>query len=81
MPQTVREAVRAARRAIRLEIRDAIVNRDDLSYTALGRLYGCSWWTVQQIANEFGVKRGPRGPRRRRKSVTLAGGDSPSAGA
>jgi hypothetical protein len=58
MPQTVREAVAAARRAIRLEIRDAIVNRDDLSYTVIGRLFGVSWWTVQQVANEFGVKRG-----------------------
>lgn len=58
MPQTVREAVAAARRAIRIEIRDAIVNREDLSYTAIGRLFGVSWWTVQQIANEFDVKRG-----------------------
>ena len=58
MPQTVKEAVAAARRAIRLEIRDTIVNRDDLSYTAIGRLFGISWWTVQQVANEFGVNRG-----------------------
>lgn len=76
MPQTVREAVAAARRAIRLEIRDAIVGRDDLSYTAIGSLFGVSWWTVQQIANEFDVKRGPRGPRSRRKAVKLAGADS-----
>jgi len=79
MPQTVKEAVAAARRSIRLEIRDTIVNRDDLSYTAIGRLFGISWWTVQQIANEFGVQRGPRGPRRQRKAAKLAGADSNSA--
>lgn len=75
MPQTVKEAVAAARRAIRLEIRDVIVGRDDLTYTAIGQLFGISWWTVQQIANEFSVNRGPRGPRR---SVKLAGADSDS---
>jgi len=79
MPQTVRDAVAAARRAIRVEIRDAIVGRDDLSYTAIGQLFGVSWWTVQQVANEFGVKRGPRGPRHQHKAVKLAGADSSSA--
>jgi len=37
MRQTVKEAVAAARRTIRLEIRDTIVDRDDMSYTAFGR--------------------------------------------
>lgn len=58
MPQTVKEAVAAARRTVRLEIADMIVKRPDLSYTQIGKVFSISWWTVQQVANEFEVRRG-----------------------
>jgi hypothetical protein len=62
MPQTLKEAIRAAHLKFNLELRDFIVSRPDLSYTVAGEVFGVSYDFVQQVAREFGLTRktGPK---------------------
>jgi hypothetical protein len=43
MPQTLREAIRAAQSKFDLEVRDMIVSRPDLPYRDIGRVFGASY--------------------------------------
>lgn len=62
MPQTLREAIRAAQSKFDLEVRDMIVSRPDLPYRDIGRVFGVSYDVVQRVAKDFGLKRktGPK---------------------
>ena len=62
MPQTLREAIRAALSKFDLEVRDMIVSRPDLPYRDIGRVFGVSYDVVQRVAKDFGLKRktGPK---------------------
>jgi transposase-like protein len=57
MPQTLREAIRAAQSKFDLEVRDMIVSRPDLPYRDIGRVFGVSYDVVQRVAKDFGLKR------------------------
>ena len=62
MPQTLKEAIRAAQSKFDLEVRDMIVSRPDLPYRDIGRVFGVSYDVVQRVAKDFGLKRktGPK---------------------
>ena len=62
MAQTLKDAIRAAHSKFNSEVRDIIVGRPDLPYRDIGKIFGVSYDVVQQVANEFGLKRkaGPK---------------------
>jgi hypothetical protein len=62
MPQTLKEAIRAAQSKFDLEVRDMIVSRPDLPYRDIGRVFGASYDVVQRVAKDFALKRktGPK---------------------
>jgi transposase len=56
MPETLKEAIRAAQSKFDLEVRDMVVSRLELSYRDIGRLFGVSCDVVQRVVNQFGLK-------------------------
>jgi hypothetical protein len=62
-----RQSEEAARRA-ELEIRDTIVNRPDLTYPVIARLFDVTMDTILKVVKKFEIKR-PRGPRPRLKAA------------
>jgi hypothetical protein len=72
MPQALKDVVAAARRQARLEIRGFILARPELSYVAIGKLFGIGDDLVQGVATEFGLKR-KRGPKLKKQPTVQQG--------
>jgi hypothetical protein len=66
MPQTLKEAIRAAQSKFDLEVRDMVVSRPDLAYRDIASVFGVSYDVVQRVAKEFGLKR-KTGPKMRKQ--------------
>jgi hypothetical protein len=67
MPIGLKESVKMARLAKEQEIVTALLERPDLSYEAIGKLFGVSEWPIKQIVYKYHTSR-CRG--RKVKSVT-----------
>jgi hypothetical protein len=63
--------VEEAKRRIELEIRDLIINRPDLTYPVIARLFNVTMDTMYGIVKKFGIRR-PRGRRHRLGTVQPA---------
>ena len=68
MPVGLKDSLKMARLAKEQEIVTVLLQRPDLSYEAIGRLFGVSEWPIKQIVKKHQLAR-PRG--RKRKDVTL----------
>ena len=67
MPIGLKESFKMARLAKEQEIVAVLLERPDLSYEAIGRLFGVSEWPIKQIVKKYQVSR-PRG--RKPRDVT-----------
>lgn len=68
MPVGLKESLRMARLAKEQEIVTVLLERPDLSYGAIGRLFGVTEWPIKQIVKKHQLAR-PRG--RKPKGITL----------
>jgi DNA-directed RNA polymerase specialized sigma24 family protein len=61
--QSIRERLKTARFRIESQVAEAVLARKDLSYAAIGKMFGISESTVKEIIKRRGVrpqrKRGP----------------------
>lgn len=67
MPVGLKESFKMARLAKEQEIVAVLLERPDLSYDAIGTLFGVSEWPIKQIAKKHRLSR-PRG--RKPKNIT-----------
>jgi hypothetical protein len=67
MPIGLKDSLKMARLAKEQEIVSVLLKRPDLSYEAIGRLFGVSEWPIKQIVHKYQLSR-PRG--RKTKRVT-----------
>jgi hypothetical protein len=75
MPIGLKDSLKMARLAKEQEILTVLLERPDLSYEAIGRLFGVSEWPIKQIVQQYQLSR-PRG--RKAKNITPVTG-SPMA--
>jgi hypothetical protein len=68
MPIGLKDSLKMARLAKEQEIVNVLLQRLDLSYEAIGRLFGVSEWPIKQIVKKHQLSR-PRG--RKPKDITL----------
>jgi hypothetical protein len=67
MPIGLKDGLKVARLAKEQEIVTVLLERPDLSYEAIGRLFGVSEWPIKQIVQKYQLSR-PRG--RKAKNIT-----------
>ncbi|MBZ5720743.1 MAG: hypothetical protein LAO03_10220 [Acidobacteriia bacterium] len=67
MPVGLKDSLKMARLAKEQEIVTILLQRPDLSYEAIGRLFGVSEWPIKRIVEKYRISR-PRG--RKAKSIT-----------
>ncbi|HEV2399386.1 MAG TPA: hypothetical protein VGS27_20735 [Candidatus Sulfotelmatobacter sp.] len=67
MPVGLKESFKMARLAKEQEIVAVLLERPDLSYGAIGRLFGVSEWPIKQIVKKHQLSRPPG---RKPKDVT-----------
>jgi hypothetical protein len=74
MPLGLKDSLRMARLAKEQEIVTVLLQRPDLSYEAIGKLFGVSDWPIKQIVQKYQLSR-PRG--RKTKNVTRVTANGP----
>lgn len=67
MPVGLKDSIKMARLAKEQEIVTVLLQRPDLSYEAIGRLFGVSDWPIKRIVEKYRISR-PRG--RKAKNIT-----------
>ena len=62
MPVGLKDSLRTARLAKEQEILSILIERHDLSYEAIGKVFGVSEWPIKQIVKKYNLnrKRGPK---------------------
>ena len=60
MPVGLKDSIKMARLEKEQEIIAVLLQRPDLSYEAIGRLFGVSEWPIKQIVQKYQLSR-PRG--------------------
>jgi transposase len=71
MPIGLKDSMKMARAAKEQEILDVLINRKDLSYETIGKMFGVSEWPIKQIVKKYNLKR-PTGPKKPTTAVTPA---------
>jgi hypothetical protein len=64
MPIGLKDSLKMARLAKEQEIVSVLLQRLDLSYEAIGELFGVSEWPIKQIVQKYRLSR-PRGRKQR----------------
>ena len=57
MPIGLKDSLKTARLAKEREIVTVLFERPDLSYEAIGRLFGVSEWPIKQIVQKYRISR------------------------
>ena len=69
MPIGLKDSLKVARLAKEQEIVTVLLQRPDLSYGAIGELFGVSEWPIKQIVQKYRMSRRPG---RKVKSIAVA---------
>jgi DNA-directed RNA polymerase specialized sigma24 family protein len=72
MPIGLKDSLKMARLAKEQEIVTVLLQRPDLSYEAIGKLFGVSEWPIKQIVQKYRMSRRPG---RKARNVTPASGN------
>ena len=62
MPVALKDSMKQARAVKEQEILSILIERHDLSYEAIGKMFGVSEWPIKQIVKKYNLnrKRGPK---------------------
>ena len=60
----LKDSMKQARAVKEQEILSILIERPDLSYEAIGKMFGVSEWPIKQIVKKYNLnrKRGPKKP-------------------
>jgi DNA-directed RNA polymerase specialized sigma subunit len=72
MPIGLKDSLKIARSEKEQEIVRVLLQRPDLTYEAIGELFGVSEWPIKRIVQKY---RMPRRPGRKAKKTTPGGGN------